>query len=171
MFLFARNKEVFLKLCYFFIRLTEWNSKSKIPYIPSYKTRSEKGSINHDFADISRVAFNDFGRHHRSCVRQHILIQHSAQCVFSLFYPLTNLLVHTEMFLLKVLINMYIESREKEIKSIFHSKRIKLNYAICFTWLSCILLMIFKFMKLFTGSLVYISTFYVRNRPRKLNLI
>ena len=87
--------------CYSPIRLTEWNSKSEIPYIPSNKTRSEKGSINHDFADISRVAFNDFGRHHRSCVRQHILIQHSAQCFFFLFYPVTNPLVHTEIIFIK----------------------------------------------------------------------
>ena len=75
--------------------------KSNPPQIPSYKTRSEKGSINHDFADISRVAFNDFGRHHRSCVRQHILIQHTVHSVFSLFYPLTNPLVHTEIICAK----------------------------------------------------------------------
>ena len=64
---------------------TDETQKVKSHHILLYKTRSEKGSINHDFADISRVAFNDFGRHHRSCVRQHILIQHSAQCFFFSF--------------------------------------------------------------------------------------
>ena len=81
---------------------TDETQKVKSHHILLYKTRSEKGSINHDFADISRVAFNDFGRHHRSCVRQHILIQHSAQCFFFFFIPSQTPLCTLRLFLLNV---------------------------------------------------------------------